>query len=338
MEETRLRVASLFAGIGGICYGFKQAGAEIIWANEIDKDACKTYRHNFGDGYLVEGDIHDVKAEDIPDIDILNGGFPCQAFSIAGYQKGFEDTRGTLFFEIARILAVKKPKAILLENVRNLESHDKGKTYQVIENTLHELGYYVHHKVLNTMEYGNVPQTRERIYIVGFLSKDAYDNFRYPAPIPLTRTIHDVVDFSKKQDDKYYYGKSIYYDRLKEMMKSQDTVYQWRRVYCRENKSNVCPTLTANMGTGGHNVPLILDNYDIRKLTPEECVGFQGFPPEFSFPDDICNASKYKQAGNSVSVPVIKRIAENMLKALNGIKCAGVSDTTPLKEEQPSLL
>ena len=122
------------------------------------------------------------------------------------------------------------------------------------------------------------------------------------------------------------------------MMKSQDTVYQWRRVYCRENKSNVCPTLTANMGTGGHNVPLILDNYDIRKLTPEECVGFQGFPPEFSFPDDICNASKYKQAGNSVSVPVIKRIAENMLKALNGIKCAGVSDTTPLKVEQPSLL
>ena len=197
MEETRLRVASLFAGIGGICYGFKQAGAEIIWANEIDKDACKTYRHNFGDGYLVEGDIRDVKAEDIPDIDILNGGFPCQAFSIAGYQKGFEDTRGTLFFEIARILAVKKPKAILLENVRNLESHDKGKTYQVIENTLHELGYYVHHKVLNTMEYGNVPQTRERIYIVGFLSKDAYDNFRYPAPIPLIRTIHDVVDFQK---------------------------------------------------------------------------------------------------------------------------------------------
>lgn len=313
------KVASLFAGIGGICYGFTQNGAKIVWANEIDKDACKTYRHNFGGEYLVEGDIKQIDAKDVPDIDILNGGFPCQAFSIAGYQKGFEDERGNLFFEIARILKVKKPKAIFLENVKNLESHDGGNTFKVIISTLENLGYYVHHKVLNTMEYGNVPQNRERIYIVGFLSKEAYDNFKYPDPIPLTTKLSDIIDYDDKKPDKYYYNTTKYYDQIKPVMKRQDTIYQWRRIYCRENKSGVCPTLTANMGTGGHNVPLVLDNYDIRKLTPEECVGFQGFPKEFSFPDTISNASKYKQAGNSVSVPVIRRIVENLIKALDSV-------------------
>ena len=315
----KLKVGSLFAGIGGICYGFKQAGAEIVWANEIDKDACKTYRHNFGGEYLVEGDIKLVDPNDMPEIDILNGGFPCQAFSVAGYRKGFDDERGNLFFEITRLLEVKRPKAVLLENVKNLEGHDHGNTFRVIKEQLELLGYHVHHKVLNTMAYGNVPQNRERIYIVAFLSKEAYDKFTYPTEIPLTKTIHDVIDVSEKKPIGLYYDNSKYYPELKKTMTNKDTVYQWRRVYCRENKSNVCPTLTANMGTGGHNVPLILDDYGIRKLTPEECVGFQGFPPEFSFPDDIGNASKYKQAGNSVSVPVIKRIAENMIKAMTEV-------------------
>lgn len=311
-----IKVASLFAGIGGICYGFTQCGAKIVWANEIDKDACKTYRHNFGDSYLVEGDIKNVDPNDIPDIDILNGGFPCQAFSIAGYQKGFADERGNLFFEIVRILKVKKPRAILLENVKNLETHDNGNTFKVIKTELEQLGYHIHHKVLNTMEYGNVPQNRERIYIVGFLSENAYNTFKYPEPIKLTKTIHDVIDFNDKKPEKYYYNNCKYYPLLTPVMTKQDTIYQWRRVYCRENKSNVCPTLTANMGTGGHNVPLIKDNYDIRKLTPEECVAFQGFPKEFEFPTDISNAAKYKQAGNSVSVPVVKRVVEQLLEAL----------------------
>ena len=310
-------VGSLFAGIGGIDLAFEQAGFEIAWANDIDSAACKTYRHNFGDKYLVEGDIKQIDPNTIPDIDILNGGFPCQAFSVAGYRKGFDDERGNLFFEITRILEVKKPKAILLENVKNLEGHDHGNTFKVIEEQLKLLGYHVHHKVLNTMEYGNVPQNRERIYIVGFLSKEAYDKFTYPEEIPLTKNIHDIIDVTDKKPLGLYYENSKYYPELVKTMTKKDTVYQWRRVYCRENKSNVCPTLTANMGTGGHNVPLILDDFGIRKLTPEECVGFQGFPEEFSFPSDIGNASKYKQAGNSVSVPVIKRIAENMIKAMS---------------------
>lgn len=320
--SKKIRVASLFAGIGGICYGFKQAknkifNCDIVWANEIDKDACKTYRKNFGDKYLIEEDIRKISVKDIPDIDILNGGFPCQAFSIAGYQKGFKDERGNLFFEIIRILKAKKPKIVFLENVRNLESHDNGNTFKVIISELEKLGYYVHHKVLNTMEYGNIPQTRERIYIIGFLSKDAFNKFKYPKPIKLDKTIRNIIDFTDKKDDKLYYEGHKYYSELKRTMKNKNTIYQWRRVYCRENKNNVCPTLTANMGTGGHNVPLILDNYGIRKLTPEECVGFQGFPKKFRFPNDISNASKYKQAGNSVSVPVIKRIVEQILKAIS---------------------
>lgn len=324
---SKLRVASLFSGIGGICYGFKQAGADIVWANDIDRDACKTYRHNFGDTYLVEGDIKNIDATDIPDIDILNGGFPCQAFSVAGYRRGFDDERGNLFFEIARILAVKRPRAILLENVKNLESHDHGNTFKVIKSKLESLGYHVCHRVLNSMEYGNVPQNRERIYIVGFLSPDDYARFQYPEPIPLVTKIADIVDLSDRKPDRLYYTNTKYYPQLSEMMTRQDTIYQWRRVYCRENKSNVCPTLTANMGTGGHNVPLILDNFGIRKLTPEECVGFQGFPPEFSFPDNIPNSSKYKQAGNSVSVPVIKRIAKNMLFAM------GITDSQDVSKD-----
>ncbi len=316
MNNKKIKVASLFAGIGGICYGFKQAGAEIIWANEIDKFACKTYRNNFGNDFLIEDDIKKIDANDIPDIDILNAGFPCQAFSIAGYRKGFNDDRGNLFFEIERILSVKKPKAILLENVKNLQTHDNSKTYKIIKSKLENLGYHVTEKVLNTMQYGNIPQNRERIYIVGFLDEKAYKSFEFPKEIPLTKTIHDIIDITKKQDQKYYYYMSKYYEILKKTMTKKDTVYQWRRIYCRENKNKVCPTLTANMGTGGHNVPLIIDNYDIRKLTPNECVAFQGFPSDFSFPTDISDSKKYKQAGNSVSVPVIKRIAENIIKAL----------------------
>lgn len=312
----KLKVASLFAGIGGICYGFEQAGANIVWANELDKAACITYRKNFGSTYLVEGDIKEIEPTKIPDIDILNAGFPCQAFSVAGYQKGFADERGNLFFEIIRILKVKKPRAILLENVKNLESHDKGNTFRIIKKELESLGYYIHYKVLNTMKYGNIPQNRERIYIVGFLDKKAYEAFEFPKEIKLDKTISDIVDLNSKKTQNFYYNNQKYYPILKSTMNKQDTIYQWRRVYCRENKSNVCPTLTANMGTGGHNVPLIKDNFDIRKLTPEECIAFQGFPAEFRFPDNISNANKYKQAGNSVSVPVIKRISEQIIKSL----------------------
>ncbi|MGL6106104.1 DNA (cytosine-5-)-methyltransferase, partial [Romboutsia sp.] len=342
------KVGSMFAGIGGICLGFKRNNCEIVWASEIDKYACETYRHNFdGADYLVEGDIRDITARKenetreeqlkrvaatVPDIDILNGGFPCQAFSIAGDRKGFEDERGNMFFEIATVLEAKKPKAFLLENVKNLRTHDGGNTFKVIKEKLEELGYTVKAEVLNSMDHGNIPQNRERIFIVGFLDEKSAEQFKFPEKIELTRTIADLINLDEKKDEKFYYNTTKYYEDLVRDMKRQDTIYQIRRgMYVRENKSNVCPTLTANMGTGGHNVPLIKDNNDIRKLTPEECLLFQGFNVDdschtHSFPEFVtddkgrqrayANSHKYKQAGNCVTVTVIERIVENMLDAI----------------------
>jgi DNA (cytosine-5)-methyltransferase 1 len=311
----------MFAGIGGTCLGFKQAGAEIVWANEIDKNACITYRENFGDDYLFEGDITKVDKSTIPELDILIAGFPCQAFSIAGYRKGFEDERGNVFYQILDVIKSqkKKPKAIMLENVKNLVSHDKGNTFNVIEEALSFHGYHIKYKVLNSMEYGNVPQNRERIYVVGFLEEREARAFEFPDKIPLTNNLNDVIDRYNKLEDKYYYDESSqYFEMLREAMKKTDTTYQLRRIYVRENKNNVCPTLTANMGTGGHNVPLVLDyQNNIRKLTPKECLMLQGFPQDYSIPENMANSHVYKQAGNSVTVPVIKRIATNIIKVLD---------------------
>ncbi|MCX6789037.1 MAG: DNA repair protein RadC [Candidatus Gribaldobacteria bacterium] len=312
----KIKIIDLFAGIGGIKIGFENVGFECVFSNDFDKNCKITYDLNFsGDQKaLVLGDIFKISSDIIPDFDILTGGFPCQPFSIAGYQKGFsDDGRGNLFFEIIRILKDKKPKAFLLENVKNLKTHDNSSTIKVIYSELQKLGYYVVDKVLNTMEYGNIPQNRERIYIVGFLDQKAFSNFSFPGKIPLVKTINDCLE--KNIDEKYYYNGSPLFARLKKEVVRQNTVYQWRRQYVRENKNNVCPTLTANMGMGGHNVPIIIDNKGIRKLTPRECANFQGFPNNFKLPN-IADSALYKQFGNSVSVPVVERVAANIKKAL----------------------
>jgi len=317
-------VGSLFAGIGGICLGFKQADCKVVWANEFDQKACETYELNFPDHSLHCEDINDIEnPKKLGDVDIITSGFPCQAFSVAGYRKGFDDPRGNLFFETVRFIKAIKPKAFLLENVKNLKGHDQGNTFKVIEEIItQELGYSFTYFVLNSKDYGDTPQTRERIYIVGFRGesknkKKCTSNFQIPEKIQLTKGIKDVLH-KNKQDEKYYYNEDHqYYPVLSEEMKSEDTVYQWRRVYVRENKSNLCPTLTANMGTGGHNVPLIKDNHGIRKLTPIECARFQGFPDSFKFPKEMANSHCYKQAGNSVVVPVIKRIADEIVRVLD---------------------
>lgn len=311
-KKLDFTVGGLFGGIGGIELGFKKAGFNVLWANEIDKNAAITYKANHSHTLFLK-DLKDLKTSDVDKIDILTGGFPCQAFSIAGYRKGFKDDRGNIFFEILRFIDDLKPKVIFLENVKNLQTHDNGNTFKVIENELKKRGYLLKYKVLNSSEYANIPQNRERIYIVGFLDKTHYEKFEFPKSIKLTKKIEDFID--SEAEEIFYYTNSKYYKQLKLEMKNKHTIYQWRRVYVRENKSNLCPTLTANMGTGGHNVPLIIDEKDIRKLTPRECARFQGYDEDFILPN-IANSHLYKQIGNSVTVSVIELIANNIKKAI----------------------
>lgn len=312
----KLKTASFFAGVGGIDLGFKNI-SKIIYANELNKNSVITYEKNF-DIKVDHQDIRDIKPTNLPEFDLMLAGFPCQAFSLAGYRKGFEDDkgRGTLFFELVKILKLKKPDIVFLENVKNLVSHDSGKTFQTILKELSKLDYYVKYKVLNAKDYGNSPQNRERIYVVAFRNKQTFEKFVFPNPVPLKKQIENILT-KDIVDSKFYYTAEKYkfHSLLEESINKKNTIYQWRRKYVRENKSNVCPTLTANMGTGGHNVPLILTDHGIRKLTPRECFLFQGFPEKFILPD-IANSHLYKQAGNSVCVSVISRIAKNIETAL----------------------
>jgi DNA (cytosine-5)-methyltransferase 1 len=272
---------------------------------------------NFPSHKVNSTSISNLECKDIPKFDLFLGGFPCQSFSIAGNRKGFDDERGNLFFDIIRILSYHKPKAILLENVKNLQNHDNSNTFMVIKTELEKIGYFIQSKVLNTCKYANIPQNRERIFIVGFLDRNSFEKFKFPEEEKLKTNIIDLID--EKVDDTFYYSEnSKIYSKLDlEITKKikENQLYQYRRHLVRENKSKVCPTLTANMGSGGHNVPLLRDLYGIRKLTPRECFRFQGFPNSFKFPN-ISNCHLYKQAGNSVTVPLITKLAIEIKKVL----------------------
>jgi DNA (cytosine-5)-methyltransferase 1 len=318
-KNPRFNFIDLFAGIGGFRIAMQNLNGKCVYTSEWNNDAQKTYQANFGE--IPFGDITNERVKKfIPDrFDILCAGFPCQAFSIAGNRKGFSDTRGTLFFDIEQIVEKHRPKVVFLENVKNLISHDKGKTFKVISEILEKkLGYKVFYKVLNSMTHANIPQNRERIFIVAFNPTEVkdYQKFSFPKKIKLSKSIHEILDHDKKED-RYYYSKDHkYYPELIKTMNNRDTVYQWRRVYVRENKSNVCPTLTANMGTGGHNVPLIKDDFGIRKLTPKECFAFQGYDMSKYILPDIANSKLYMQAGNSVTTNLVERISRQILKVL----------------------
>ena len=304
----------LFCGTGAFSYVLEKNGHNCVFANDFIQESKEIYELNNKQTVFVKEDLNNVKTESIPKHSILCGGWPCQPFSIAGKQKGFDDDRANVFWKIIEVLKYHKPPIIILENVKNLTSHDKKNTFKVVKKELETIGYNLKYKILDTSIVSNIPQHRERIYIVGFLDKKYYDSFEFPQE---TNTLLPITDLLEQNvQEKYYYNErlKVYQEIKKNVTKhvSTNTVYQYRRYYTRENKSSVCPTLTANMGGGGHNVPLILDNKGIRKLTPRECFNFQGFPENYQLPQNLSDSKLYKLAGNAVSIPVIEKIIKEI--------------------------
>lgn len=245
----------------------------------------------------------------------------CQAFSIAGERKGFDDERSNVFWKITNILEFHKPRIIILENVKNLLSHDKGNTFKIIKDNLENIGYHIKYDILDTCKITNIPHHRERIYIVGFLDESLNDAFNFNFEHVSNNKINSFLEDNININEKYYYTDKLkVYDEIKKNIVKHvntDTIYQYRRYYVRENKNKCCPTLTANMGSGGHNVPLIKDDNGIRKLTPRECFNFQGFPENYQLPDNLSDSKLYKLAGNAVSVPVIEKIILKIMDILS---------------------
>lgn len=325
-----IRHVDLFAGTGGFHLGFRDPSVQTVFANDFVNHSKLIYEENFPSVNFRFEDLNQIPAEQIPEHDLLTAGFPCQPFSIAGQRKGFQDPRSNVFWKIIEILKFHQPQCVVLENVKNILTDDQGKTFDVIKTNLERIGYYVTYAILNTADLTGIPQHRERIYIVGFRNVDYLQRLSLEFPILAKQPLEHFLEFpSKPLDSKYYYASNVpnvicratknqtIIDSLREQVTRMDTVYQFRRVYVRENKNGECPTLTSNMGSGGHNVPIIMDSFGIRKLTPRECFNFQGFPDEYRFPSTMSNTSLYKLVGNAVSVPVVRLIAQRILFLLN---------------------
>ncbi len=309
----KLKMIDLFAGTGAFTHAFTKENVECVFANDMVHWSKEIYDLNFKHELTLKN-LNDIKVEDIPSHDILTGGFPCQPFSIAGKQEGFKDERSNVFWKILEIVEYHKPQCIILENVKNLLTHDNNNTFKTIYDNLNQRGYHIKYKVLDTSEITGIPQHRERIYIVCIKSKEIYDKFSLDFTKKEKVTISSLLN--ENIPEKYYYtDKSSTYELVSNAVVKKNTIYQYRRVYVRENKSNECPTLTANMGSGGHNVPLVLDDVGIRKLTPRECFKFQGFPDDYKFPT-MADSNLYKLAGNAVSLPVVNLIAQRLISLL----------------------
>ncbi len=310
----------LFAGLGGFRLALESLGAKCVYSNEWDEPVKKVYADNFGD--MPEGDITKVDEKTIPDHDILCAGFPCQAFSISGKQRGFEDSRGTLFFDVARIVKEKKPKVVFMENVKNFATHDNGRTLEVVKATMEELGYTFYQKVLNSVDYG-VPQKRERIYMVCFRNDLKIDNFKYPKPFPLTKHVEDfLLDDENMVKSLYVNRPDTYFNGVEDNKYSNSTIRlgtvnkggQGERIY---SIKGIAITLSAYGGgvfakTGGY-----LINGKTRKLHPRECARIMGYPDSYKICKSFSQA--YKQFGNSVVIDVLQLIAIQIGDSLGGI-------------------
>lgn len=310
--QARYKSIDLFAGIGGTRLGFWQTQAvEVVFSSEINDFSIKTYRANFGDTPC--GDITAIKADDIPDHDILVGGFPCQAFSQAGLKKGFNDTRGTLFFEIARILEAKRPRSFLLENVKNLVGHDHGRTFAVIKNELERLGYAVKTKVLAARDFG-VPQNRERIYIVGFDKSKVLNcaDFEFPEPSNIPTRLGDILE--AQVDDKYTISDTLWqgHQRRKQDNKAAGKGFGYSLFTADSPYAN---TISARYYKDGSEILIAQNGRNPRKITPREAARLQGFPDNFRIV--VSDTQAYRQFGNSVAVPVIHAIAQKIIAVLD---------------------
>ena len=304
-DDPEFRFIDLFAGIGGIRIPFQELGGKCVFSSEWDKFSQKTYHANFGE--VPAGDITKISTDDIPDFDILLGGFPCQPFSQAGLHKGFEDTRGTLFFEIERILNEKRPKAFLLENVKQLKGHDKGRTFRVIMQHLKALNYHAEAKILKAADFG-VPQIRERIYIIGF-DKEHFDipddyHFPFPEPTGIQTRVGDILEQSV--DKKYTISDKLWegHQRRKKENRLKGKGFGYSLF---NEESPYTSTISARYYKDGSEILIEQKDSNPRKLTPRECARLQGFPEDFIIP--VSDAQAYKQFGNSVAVPVVRAIA-----------------------------
>lgn len=305
MDWNHFTFIDLFAGIGGIRLGFESVGGKCVFSSEFDEDACKTYEANFGEH--PSGDITKIDAKDIPDFDVLLGGFPCQAFSIIGKKEGFaNETCGTLFFDIERIIKEKRPKAFMLENVKNLTAHDKGNTFRVIREHLEALGYRVYAQVLNALDYG-VPQKRERIIIVGFL-EDVLFHFPDPVPESERKTLKDILETNV--DKKYYVRDRIRESRLERL---KDKNYPRPYISHENMAGSITPHPYSSALRAGASANYILIN-DERRPTEREMLRIQGFPDDYKIV--VPYGKMKKQCGNSVAVPVIKAVAKAMMESL----------------------
>ncbi len=368
VPKNKYTIGGLCSGVGGIELGYKQAGFDIAWANDMDKNAMATYEalvgknHYIGERAMLLEDIKKKReaSTQLTAVTVLAAGFPCQAFSVAGYRKGFDDDRGNVFFKVRDVIKFlksnrKPPQALMLENVKNFKNHNNKKTYKTVRKELISLGYSVYTKVLNTSEFTTIPQNRERTFMVCFYGEKKWKDYQFDE---LKKHELDKLTDKKKDEAKRYCPKTYYFHEnfskmrpvkqkhfrelldppnivndkyfitgrypqlfkiCQEQIHKRNTIYQYRRVYMRVNKKGQCPTLTANMGMGGHNVPIILINKKkdrYRKLTPEECFRFQGYKNTSKLPKNVADGQLYKQAGNSVTVPLIKKIAANIKKAL----------------------
>lgn len=310
-DKAEFSMIDLFAGIGGTRLGFQLTGkVRCVFSSEWDKFSQKTYQANFGE--IPKGDITKIEATQIPNHDILVGGFPCQAFSQAGKKMGFSDTRGTMFFEIARILKAKKTKSFLLENVKNLRTHDHGITYKVIVSTLRELGYITTTMLFKARDFG-VPQNRERIYIVGFDPKQVpnYRDFRKPIPPKIPTRVGDILE--KNVNSKYTISDKLWagHQRRKLQNKLQGKGFGYTLVNANSPYTN---TISARYYKDGSEILIQQGKQNPRKITPREASRLQGFPSEFIIP--VSDTQAYKQFGNSVAIPVVKAIAEEMIIVL----------------------